>query len=102
MESNLYVDLWEKILPAILHLIKNGGGSFNLKPELFESVGNRKSSGYGFRLDIVNMDVPEKSNSAVARDLKYVLDSSPEFKQLSKGKTIVIRMGRNFDFHVIL
>lgn len=99
---NLYVEVWTKILPYILQSLKNGGGSYNLNPELFLNVGNRKSSGYGFRLDIVNGDIPRKDGSAVARDLKIVLDSCPEFKSLTRNKTITVRMGKNFDMHIIL
>ncbi len=99
--SNLYIEVWTKILPYILQSLKNGGGSYNLNPELFLNVGNRKSSGYGFRLDIVNGKVPVKSGSAVARDLKTVLESCSEFRSLSLNKTITIRMGRNFDLHII-
>lgn len=99
--SNLYVEVWTKILPYILESLRNGGGSYNLNLDLFLNVGNRKSSGYGFRLDIVNGNVPVKSGSAVARDLKLVLDSCSEFMSLSSNQTITIRMGRNFDLHII-
>lgn len=100
-DSNLYVEVWTKILPYILQSLKNGGGSYNLNPELFLNAGNRKSSSYGFRLDIVNGNIPVKSGSAVARDLKIILDSCSEFRSLSRNKTITIRMGRNFDLHII-
>lgn len=99
--SNLYVEVWTKIVPYILQSLKNDDGSYNLNPELFLNVRNRKSSGYGFRLDIVNGNVPVKSGSAVAEILKFVLDSCSEFRSLSLNRTITIRMGKNFDLHII-
>ena len=102
MKRRLYIELWNKILPLILYSIEHNGGSYNLNPNLFINAGNRKSSGYGFRLDIVNGNIPLKSGSAVARDLKEVLDSCSDFNSLSKNRTITIRMGRNFDLHIIL
>lgn len=99
-DSNLYVNVWTNILPYILQSIEKGSGTYNLNPELFLNVGNRKSSGYGFRLDIVNGDIPRKDGSAVARDLKIVLDNSLKFKELSRGCNITIRMGKYFDLHI--
>ena len=101
-DSNLYVDVWTNILPYILQSIEKGSGTYNLNPELFLSVGNRKSSGYGFRLDIVNGDIPRKDGSAVARDLKIILDNSLKFKELSRGCNITIRMGKYFDLHIVV
>ncbi len=92
-DSNLYVEIWIKTLPYILESLRNGGGSYNLNPELFLNIGNRKSSGYGFRLDIVNGNVPIKFNSAVARDLKLVLDSCSEFRSLSLNHYCPIKVG---------
>lgn len=66
---------------------------------LFESVGNRRISGYSFRLDIANGIVPRKKGSAVARNLKKVLDESPDFKRLA-NENITIRL--NSDFELIV
>lgn len=63
-----------------------------INPKLFLNVKNRKSSGYRFRLDIVNGNVPIMSDSGVARDLKLVLNSYFKFRYLSLNKTIIIRM----------
>ena len=52
--------------------------------------------GYSFRLDINNGTIPTKSNTAVARDLKKVLDSSIEFRSIPQNKQITIRMGVKF------
>lgn len=52
-------------------------------------------------LDIANGIVPRKKGSAVARDLKKVLDESPDFKRLAnENKYITIRL--NSDFELIV
>ncbi len=105
MDSNKYVGIWQQVLPAILEVLANGSNMnkrLPLKEDLFKEVGNRKSSGYTFRLDIVDCNVPSKSGSAVARDLKYVLDNSTEFKQYAKGKNLTIRLDSKFVLHVLV
>lgn len=78
--------------------IKKGGNieGIKLSAEKFEQSGDRINSGYGFRLDIINGIVPTKSGTAVARDLKEVLDSSTLFKEIAQDKKITIRMGKDF------
>lgn len=71
-----------------------------LDRSLFESAGNRKNSGYSFRLDIANGIVPRKSGSAVARDLKKVLDESFDFKRLADEKSMTIRLNTNLELIV--
>lgn len=95
-----YYDIWTAELSFIIKAIHEGNGSKKLDESEFTAVGNRKASGYGFRLDISNGDVPVKSGSAVARDLKRVLDESTEFKKLAQGKNIIINMGKDFNLNV--
>ena len=61
---------------------------------------NRKKSGYTFRLEIVDGIVPRKKGSAVARDLKKVLDKSIDFKTLANKKSIIISLNTNFELVV--
>ena len=96
----LYLEIWQEKLPYINEAITNGTGIIEMDPDSFFEAGNRGSSGYGFRLDIENGYVPSKAGSAVARDLKEVLDDSLEFQKLAKNKNIVIRMGRDFELEV--
>lgn len=100
MSKELYVQIWEDNISDILKFIKEGGGEKSLDGARFEEVGNRDN--YRFRLDIENGNIPVKNGSAVARDLKLVLDKNKEFKSLAKDKNIVIRMGTKFDLHVII
>lgn len=95
-----YNDIWKAELPFIKKAIQEGSGSKELNPSAFTTVGNRQSSGYGFKLDIENANVPTKPNSAVARDLKKELDGDIEFKQLALGKQIVINMGKDLKLKV--
>ena len=100
MVNNLYVDLWENYRPVINNLIKNGGGSYQLAADKFQQRGNRDS--YSFRLVIVNGEIPVLDGSAVARDLKTVLDGSKTFKANAVGKRITIRLTSSFILEVSL
>lgn len=88
----LYTDFWTEMVPIIIKAIENGGCSCKIEKSVLESLGNRTHSGYSFRLDIFDGVIPRKSGSAVARDLKEVLDENQEFKRLAKNERIVIRM----------
>lgn len=94
--SGLYIEIWKKYLNDLLSMIKQHQGEIPVDSSLFKSVGNRKASGYSFRLDIENGFIPPKSNSAVARDLKKVLDESTEFQKIAKSKNIMIRLDSQF------
>ena len=98
--KELYVKIWKDYLPIILSAIKCKQKTTKLDRSLFESAGNRKNSGHSFRLDIANGIVPRKSGSAVARDLKKVLDESFDFKRLANEKSITIRLNTNFELIV--
>lgn len=100
MGNNQYVDLWEKYRPIINTLIKNGGGSYQLEANKFQQRGNRDS--YSFRLSILNGEIPILEGSAVARDLKTVLDGSKTFKSNAAGKNITIRLTPAFILEVSL
>ena len=62
-------------------MIKKGGGNIPLSPLEFEKRGNRTASGYSFRLQISKGVIPSHRGSAVARDLKTVLDGNDDFKK---------------------
>lgn len=94
MGNNQYTDLWSKYRPVILNLVQGDGGSFQLSKLEFEQRGNRDK--YAFRMAITNGAVPIVSGSAVARDLKEVLDGSPAFKSKAAGKSIIIRLTASF------
>lgn len=91
-----YTEIWKEELAFINDAILKGEGLTQLNESAFKTMGNRINSGYGFRLDINDAIVPKKSGSAVARDLKGVLDEDVVFKSLAKGKSVVIRMGKDF------
>jgi hypothetical protein len=46
--------------------------------------------------------VPTKDGSAVARDLKAVLDDNTKFKEYAAGKYIVIRLDKKFVMHILI
>lgn len=99
MGKNYYTQMWKNTLPHIITLMKQGGGDIQLFKQDFEATeGSREK--YGFRLDIDNVNIPTKRGSAVARDLKDVLEASADFRNLAKGKKWVIRMGKDFILHV--
>jgi hypothetical protein len=103
--SHKYVELWQQVLPEILEFLEdeeNEELELPLKEEIFVAVGNRVNSGYTFRLDIFNGVVPTKDGSAVARDLKAVLDDNTKFNEYAAGKYIVIRLDKKFVMHILI
>ncbi len=98
MGNNQYADLWNKYRPVIIALVKNGGGQYQLYKDDFCQRGNRED--YSFSMTVINGIIPVLSGSAVARDLKTVLDGSPSFRQYAAGKTIIIRLTSTFALDV--
>ena len=103
--SHKYVELWQQVLPKILEFLadeENEGLELPLNGEMFVAVGNRVNSGYTFRLDIINGEVPTKAYSAVARDLKAVLDDNKKFKEYAADKYIEMRLNKEFVMHILI
>ena len=98
MGNNQYTDLWNKYRPVIVSLVKNGGGQYQLDKDEFAQRGNRDD--YSFSMTVVNGIVPVLSGSAVARDLKTVLDASPSFRKYAADKTVTIRLSSTFTIDV--
>lgn len=92
--SGLYIQLWKHILPDIYYAIDNNQSEIKLKKSDFTTCGNRKD--YTFRLDIVNGFIPIKEGSAVARDLRLVLESTLLFKAFAKDRKITLRLTSDF------
>ena len=100
MGNNQYTDLWGKYRPVIIKLLKDGGGSYPLYKGDFEQRGNRVS--YSFSMTITDGVIPVLGGSAVARDLKSVLDKSESFHKYAKGKTVSIRLYSSFVLEVLI
>ncbi len=98
MGNNQYTDLWNHYRPVINKLINEGGGQFQLYKGEFEQRGNRGK--YSFSMTIIDGVVPELGGSAVARDLKTVLDGSDTFRKNAVGKRIIIRLTSSFVLEV--
>lgn len=98
--SGLYIQLWKNILPKMYYVIDNNIGEIKLQKSDFTTCGNRQS--YAFRLDIVNGFIPIKEGSAVARDLRLVLESTRLFKAFAKDKNITIRLTNDFVLKIII
>ena len=98
MGNNQYTDLWEKYRPAIVNLIKSGGGAYQLSSLEFRQRGNRDS--YSFKLTVEDGVIPELEGSAVARDLKTVLDGSRSFRKYAAGKRVTIRLSPAFTLEI--
>lgn len=93
-KKNLYVETWRKYVKLINMNIKKGKGEIQLGSYDFTANGERKA--YSFNLKIENCVIPEKEGSAVARDLKIVLDKNSDFQNLAKGKVINIKLNQEF------
>lgn len=98
MGNNQYTDLWNKYRPVIVTLVKNGGGQYQLYKNEFVQRGNRDD--YSFSMTVTNGIIPVLSGSAVARDLKTVLDGSSSFRQYAACKTLIIRLTSSFALEI--
>ena len=99
---NKYESIWREQLPSILNAIRNQSSPSQTKAmpaRQFESVGNRQN--YSFRLDLSYGEVTNNiGETAVARDLRNVLQSNSEAMELLKNKVVTIRMNKNFNLAV--
>lgn len=104
MGDHLYIDLWKKYSKIIILMIKKGGGNIPLSPLEFKQRGNRTVSGYSFRLQISKGVISSHRGSAVARDLKTVLDGNDDFKKyaIDIDKDIIIRLTNKFELQIII
>ena len=99
MGNDLYRRIWSAACDKIVEAVKEGEyKEYSLNPEYFFHAGNRNN--YTFRTEFEDGICVNCSNSAVARDLVTVLQESSSFKQLSRRRHIVIRMGRDFVLHI--
>ncbi|MCM1531709.1 MAG: hypothetical protein NC048_04110 [Bacteroides sp.] len=98
--NGLYINIWNNHLNDLLEIIRKEQGTVSLDSSRFKEVGNRQKSGYSFRLNISDGIIPKKTGSAVARDLKKVLDESVEFQKVAQGKNIIIRLDTSFNLIV--
>ena len=74
------------------------GGQYPLYKGEFKQRGNRDK--YSFSMTIEDSNVPELSGSAVARDLKTILDGSESFRKYAVGKRVEIRLTSLFVLEV--
>ena len=98
--SGLYIQLWRNILPEIYYAIDNNIGEIKLRKSDFTACGNRKK--YSFRLDITNGIIPIKEGSAVARDLRTVLEAALLFKAFVKDNNITIKLTSDFVLKILI
>jgi hypothetical protein len=97
-----YEDIWKQIIPSIIDSLTNKKTiEINIGKAPFAAVGNRKS--YSFRLEIQNGSVANNiDGSAVARDLARVLLNHPKFIQAAKSKYLILRLDKQFNFHLLV
>lgn len=97
--QQLYTKIWQTLLPVIVETIEKGKDTaYSLNEDCFREASERKS--YSFRTEFVEGKCNKCANSAVARDLVDVLESSTKFKQVCKKKQIVIRLSSSFELTV--
>ncbi|NII26107.1 hypothetical protein HB364_13515 [Pseudoflavitalea sp. X16] len=92
----LYVPIWKRYLDQIKSTVElRGGQGFTIPSGRFKKAGKRKY--YGFRLEIKNGKMVNNiSNSAVARDLAYLLLDDPTNKKLLSREHFFVRMNASF------
>jgi hypothetical protein len=99
--KELYIELWKKLLPDIIVMLKkaadNRHQSKQLNETMFVEVGNRKKSGYGFNLVFHGTTITNNiDGSAVARDLANVLLDSPEANKILRTGKYKINMRKKY------
>ena len=101
-----YTHIWEQhVCKRVLKVLSsNGSDKWSLSSELFKEVGNRKVAGYNVSVIFINGKCSQQlGGSAVARDLRDVIANaaqSSQYHHLFSGKTIIMKMGKSFDFSV--
>ena len=99
-DANIYMNLWQKYRPVILNKMEQAHKEtqeYQLMKHEFESIGDRKSSGYSFNLEISNGIVSNNiGGTAVARDLYEVLKNSDTAKSIMENNHIKITLSKEF------
>lgn len=103
-ESNVYVRVWQKYMPAILHYMRKASEeaqSYPLSSHEFTDLGKKGKSAFKVSLEFRNgTAVNDKKDTVVAKELKTVLLESPKFKEIIAGKHFKLSMGVDFVLHI--
>jgi plasmid maintenance system killer protein len=95
-QKNKYVELWEKLLPDIIVMLKEADHEPQFKQlndKIFTKAGSRHDTGYSFNLEFQGTTVANNiDNSAVARDLKSILLEDTEAKKILQAGNYSIDM----------
>jgi hypothetical protein len=95
-QKNKYVELWGKLLPDIIAMLKKADHEPQFKQlsdKIFTKAGSRYDTGYSFDLEFQGATVANNiDNSAVARDLKSVLLEDTEAKKILQAGNYKIDM----------
>ena len=98
-----YEVIWRRVMPMIKESLFTGKdfSSMQLTKSQFDAAGNRKS--YSFNIQYQNGKLMNSlDSSAVARDLNRMIIENAEYKQLLKGKSVKLVMGKDFVFKVAM
>lgn len=98
-----YEVIWKGVLPMIKECLSTGKdfSSMKLTRSQFDAAGNRKS--YSFNIQYQNGKLMNSlDGSAVARDLDRMIIGNADYKQLLKGKSVKLAMGKDFVFKLTI
>ena len=98
-----YEVIWKRVIPMIKECLTSGKdfSSMQLTKSQFDAAGNRKS--YSFNIQYQNGKLTNSlEGSAVARDLDRMIIGNAEYKNLLKGKSVKLAMGKDFVFKIEL
>lgn len=98
-----YEVIWKRVLPMIKVCLTSDKdfSSIQLTKSQFDAAGNRKS--YSFNIQYQNGKLMNSlDGSAVARDLDRMIIGNAEYKQLLKGKSVKLAMGKDFVFKLTI
>ena len=102
MDEKKYITIWRRYIPVIRLLLKKSlveEQKFSLNRTDFEAIGERKDGGYTFSLVMENGKVMN-TIQGIARDLHEILMSDPATKELLKGKSVKMNVGKSCVFTI--
>lgn len=103
-KSSIYLPLWQKYRPAILSKMKLAlvePQEYPLYKHEFESIGGKRTSGYGFNMEVnKGMMVNNIAAIAVARDLLAVLKASESGKAMIQQNYFKINLGSDYKLKI--
>lgn len=104
MSSQIYISLWNKYRPVIIHLMRAteaGPQEYKLFDHEFRALNPKEKKGYAFTLTVVDGKAANNiKNSATAQDLLYILTNSRKASELMDENNFEFVLDKQLVLHV--